>query len=316
MAITLTVTKGYTYKKGDTVDWEDLNKLGAPTVELPDGKDPNFGIVTISAGTAAAPSLRGADALTSGLFFGEDSVGVAIDGAAVVTIEAGKLTVDGKIVGDIRANVGSKESPGLGFDDVGKIGFAQIGSSGYAVANEEEVFAWNHTLVEFLKPVLGKNAKFDGNVEITGACTVAGALSGSIETVAAGTPSAPGLKISGDTKSGMFGGAGSPTTHRIGFTLNEDSGAALQRKGTSPPYWIITNGPLDQYDWEVTRPAQVHIVADSGRAAIDFEGNAEQAAGALTATFTNAPGNGTPRYVKVLVGGIKGVIPVIPYDWS
>lgn len=105
MSITCTVTPGHTYGANHTVDYGDLNKLGTPSVSVPDG-----GTLAFGAGTALLPSITILGDPDTGFY--QPTVGqIAFTAGGVARLVFG---AEG-LTGNVRANAGTSGAPSLAF---------------------------------------------------------------------------------------------------------------------------------------------------------------------------------------------------------
>jgi hypothetical protein len=317
MPISLKVTPGYTHAENDTVSHLTLNALAAPVVELEDGKAANFANVTIAAGSAASPSIKIEGSLTTGLYSpAADQLGVSIGGNNVVTITSAGLTMaSGKqLRGTLYADTGSKSAPGMAFAADVDCGFYLSGAAVYGVAAGTDAISWTSSAISLLLPTSAKGATFDGDVSITGKCTVTGPFSGTIDKIAAGSVGTPGLAFATDTATGIYRETGTYGNNGFGVSLNNQTAMAAFRK-TSGRSMIYVGESPGTYDWATVRPAALIVHPGSGQAAVCFE-NADVTPGSSTFTFTNSPTAGSSAvYVKAWAGAQQVLIPCIPYNW-
>jgi hypothetical protein len=323
MPISLKVTPGYTFGETDTVNHVMLNAVAAPIVELEDGKAADFANVTIEAGSAASPSIKIEGSLTTGLYSpAADQLGVSIGGAACVSFTtAGLVAASGKrLQGLLYATSGTKSAPGITFAADTDCGLYLNGSAVYAVAQGTDAAAWTSSYFNVLLPLDAKAAKFTGDVEVTGNLTVSGVLSGTIDKIADGKSSAPGLAFASDTDTGILRSLPNGAAEGWGVYVSGRHVLSCFRDsptGTAPPMVYIGDAP-GAYDWPQLRPAALvlHPQSGSGSGAICFE-DASVPTGSFTVAWNNAPSNFMqPNYVKAWLGGLKVLIPVLAgHDW-
>lgn len=320
MPIACTVTAGYGYTKTATVDYEDLNKLGNPSVQLPDGQAADFASVLISMGTAKLPSLKGRSALLSGLFFEDLEVGVTVNASEVVRFTSeGVELVDGlKFAGDLVATAGTEAQPSISFKGATDTGFWLQGGAISMSVDGKQVVAISDTTTSILTAAFNANAgTFSGNLAVDGTLTVKGSISGTIDKIAAGTVSAPGLGFTDDKTTGLYRPALTSSTNRMANTCggvvtmihNADTGVN--------PYTYFGNTATDT-DWPTLGLAQVIIDAPGGRAPVNFTGDSEySSSGSGAANITNLPTGATviPRWLRGRLNNNKVLIPCFPFEW-
>ena len=321
MPLTVTITPGYAYPSIDsTVTQENLNKLGTPTAQVADGLAADFASVVIAAGSAAAPTLKGKDALLSGFFFDALEVGVAVNGQECVRFTADGLELDDgrAFVGNLIATAGSETEPSISF--AGKTGTG-LWLSGSAIAmsvDGDQVVAISDSTFGILAAAFdAKAGTFSGNLAVGGNLTVTGTISGVIDKVGAGTVSAPGLAFATDTSTGIYRPAASASTNRFGQACgatvalihNADTGVAA--------YTYLGNSATDT-DWPLLGLAQLIIDAPGGRAPINFAGDSEySSSGSGAANISNLPTGAIliPRWSKARLNNSKVLIPCFPFEW-
>lgn len=320
MPITCTVTAGYAYADDGTVDWEDLNKLGNPGVQLPDGKAADFASVLISMGTAAAPTLKGRDALLSGLFFEGLEVGVAVNGQEVVrfTSEGVELASGLAFAGDLVATAGTEAEPSISFEGAQDTGFWLSGGAISMSVDGKQVVAISDTTTSILTAAFNAKAgTFSGNLAVDGTLTVKGSISGTIDKIAAGTVNAPGLGFTDDKTTGLYRPALTSSTNRMANTCGGVVTMIHNADASVDPYTYFGNSATDT-DWPTLGLAQVIIDAPAGRAPLNCTGQSEYgSSGSGAANITNLPTGATliPRWLKGRLQNSKVLIPCFPFEW-
>lgn len=321
MPLAVTITPGYAFPAlNSTVTQEALNKLGTPTAQVADGLAADFASVAIAAGTAAAPTLKGKDALLSGLFFDGLEVGVAVNGQECVRFTADGLELDDgrAFVGDLVATAGSEAQPSISFAGKDGTGFWLSGASIAASVDGKQVVAISDSTFGILTAAFSALAgTFSGNLSVGGNLAVTGTISGVIDKVSAGKVDAPGLAFSTDTTTGIYRPAATVSTNRFGQSCgatvalihNADTGVAA--------YTYLGNSATDT-DWPTLGLAQLIIDAPGGRAPINCTGDSEYSStGSGAANITNLPTGATviPRWLKGRLNNSKVLIPCFPYEW-
>lgn len=320
MSLTVTITPGYAYSKEDTVDDENLNKLGNPTAAVADGQPADFSSVIIAMGTAAAPTLKGKDALTSGLFFDGLEVGVSVNGAECVRFTADGLELDDgrAYVGNLIAPAGTEDEPSISFKGKSGTGFWLGGSSLNVSVDEFHAISVSNSALSILTAAFtAKNGKFDGTLEVVGDLSVGGKITGTIDKVNQGTSAAPGLGFASNTNSGLYCPTASVSTNRMGNTVGGKSVMIHNMDTGISPYTYFGPAETDT-DYPTLGDAQVVIDCKGNRAPVNFVGDAEQSSsGSVAANITNLPTSTTPipRYLRARLANSKVLIPCFPFEW-
>lgn len=298
MPITCEVQNEVTYGKNDTVDHENLNKHGEPTVEVPDGGKLSFARVTIQDGTAQYPALAFRDEdgtgwrrsaarrATFGIWDQEESAAndvVTLCSDGVEIAEGSSLTFQ------------NHHNYGLKWDG-GMVGFGPDGNV-FRVTNKFELF----------KPVkITAPVDVTGKVTIEGDLDVSGKFSATINTMASGKVDEPGLPQQADAKTGLYkpgGGLGSA----MGLAANGQVGVMVHRAPGQKTVAIVgrTPGAVARFDDVV-----LYLDYEIGDAAINFNGG--HSTGGATITLSNAPVAGQAIYIPVKVGATLGYLPILP----
>lgn len=320
MPLTVTITPGYNYSKADTVDDENLNKLGNPAAAVVDGQVADFASVVLAMGTAAAPTLKGSAAPTTGLFWDSLELGVAVNGDECVRFTADGVELDDgrSFAGNLIAPAGSKTAPSISFEGKDGTGFWLSGSAIEISVDKIQVMAASSSSIDILTAAFtAKGAKFDGAVEVVGALTVGGTISGTIDKVNQGTSTAPGLGFTSNTNSGLYCPTASVSTNRMGNTVGGKSVMIHNADTGINPYTYFGASEADT-DYPTLGDAQVVIDPATGRAPCNFVGYSEQSAtGAVSATINNLPTSTTPipRFLRARLNNSKVLIPCFPFEW-
>lgn len=324
MPIPLTVTAGYTYADDDTVDFGDLNKLGNPTVSLPDGKDADFAKISLGAGTVGTPALAPAAELTSGMYRpGAGEIGWSILGNAIVKLTAnGVEMATGKTFrGKMEPLAGTVGAPGIVFQGT-TLGICADGGGVSVVDGGTQILALTTTSGRFFADLkVDDDLEVVGDVTIGGKCTVTGLLSGTIAGIADGTESAPGLSLATDTKSGLFkppisGG-------QRGLALGVGGQTAIEMLSGSEggdPVTVLTNGANIGWYSAMSDFSMVLGGGSAGaRAAFWAIAPKVTAVTGTTIQMKNRPlgyvGDETWEWMCAKLDTYKVVIPCLRYDW-
>ena len=320
MPLTVTITPGYNYSKTGTVNDENLNALGNPGAEVADGQPADFASVLLAMGTASAPTLKGKSASSTGLFWDGVEMGIAVNGDECVRFTADGLELDAgrSFAGNLIAPAGTKAAPSISFEGKSGTGFWLTGSSMAASIDGTQVLAASSSSIDILTAAFNaKRAKFDGAVEVVGALTVGGTISGTIDKVNQGTSTAPGLGFVSNTNSGLFCPSASGSTNRMGNTVGGKSVMIHNADTGINPYTYFGPSEADT-DYPTLGDAQVVIDPATGRAPVNFVGYSEQSAtGAVSANINNLPTSTTPipRFLRARLNNSQVLIPCFPFEW-
>lgn len=316
MPITCKVTPGYNYGPADTVTSTNINTLGEPAVEVPDGGSLQFSRVFLADGTSAAPSL---------VFTSDQYTGLYREGAGVSTWANNKqdifsITADGIVMdtgkafrGPVLAPVGTVSAPSFAFEYQTNTGFYWNGGI-HVVAQGVDVASWTNSLATIaVDTLIDNDLHVTGSVTIDGPLVVSGTITGAFGNMQSGSAALPGPPQQADSQTGFYRPALVNNIAGIGISVGGTPIFRCVEKTAYEPQAIISHGG-DDTDYSA-QPAMLTVNTKSGWAALRFD-QSTVSAGVGTMATDNAPTSGQPLWIRAYLGIQKVVIPALPHNWT
>lgn len=316
MPITCKITPGYNYGPADTVTSTNLNSLGEPAVEVPDGETLQFARAFLADGTSSAPSLT---------LISEQYTGLYREGAGVVTWANNKqdvfsFTADGIVMetgkafkGPVLAPVGTVSAPSIAFEYQTNTGIYWNGGL-HVAAQGVDVASFTNSLASFaVDTLIDNDLTVTGSVSIDGALTVTGKITGAFGNMQSGSAALPGLPQQADTTTGFYRPALVNNIAGIGIAVGSTPILRCVEKTANQPQAVISHGS-DDTDYSA-QPAMLTVNTKSGWAALRFD-DSTTSPGVGTMAVDNAPTSGQPLWIRAYLGIQKVVIPALPHNWT